>query len=185
MFNKTIGHVECTFACHAKKIPQKGWSFFAKCVTMMRKCFWKQTFFLKMLILATENALLRISQKTFFTKPEKLQLKVGRWWKKNKKLIFQNKIFSFHLTCKKQFWQSCQKVYVRKPIIFHSMFHIWKKHIYRKTFLTQEIPLAVESQVLKFPPRTVHQKNFCADGRKMVKNNFRTENFARNYPPDT
>ena len=50
MFNKSIGDVECTFGCHAKKIPQKSCSFFAKRVALIRKCFWKENFFLKLLI---------------------------------------------------------------------------------------------------------------------------------------
>ena len=50
MFNKSIGHVEYTFGCHAKKIPQRNCSFFAKRVTLIRKCFWKEILFLKLLI---------------------------------------------------------------------------------------------------------------------------------------
>ena len=50
MFNKSIGHVECTFGCHAKKIFQKSCSLFAKRVALIRKCFWKENLFLKLLI---------------------------------------------------------------------------------------------------------------------------------------
>ena len=82
IFNESIGHVECTFGCQAKEIPQKDWSFFAKCVKMMRKCFWKEMLFLKFLILASKNALLRSSQKNVIQNPEYFQLKVGWWWKK-------------------------------------------------------------------------------------------------------
>ena len=105
MFNNSIRHVECTFGCHAKKIPQKGWKFFAKCVTMMRKCFWRQILFLKLLILAITSALLKSSQKTFY----KTRKTPAQSRKMIKKVVFQNNIFSFHLTCIKHFWQSCPK----------------------------------------------------------------------------
>ena len=50
MFNKSIGHVECTFGCQAKKIFQKSCSFFARRVALVTKCFWKENLFLKTLI---------------------------------------------------------------------------------------------------------------------------------------
>ena len=116
----------------------------------------------------------KIAKKTFYKSRKTCS---SRSEDDEKKLVFQNKIFSSRSTCEKQFWQSRQKVYVRKPIVFHSMFQNDRNNLSTKTFSDSKLLLAVESPVLKFPPKTVHQ-NFCADGRKVIKIFFSNQNFC-------
>ena len=95
LLNKSLRHVECTFNCHAKKIPQKGWSFSAKCLTMKRM-FLETNPFPQVVDFGHQKCTFEKFAKKRYTKPGRLQLKVGSWWKKNN-FLKQNLFFPFDM----------------------------------------------------------------------------------------
>ena len=145
--------------------PQKGCSFFAKRVTLIRICFWKENLFSQVVDLAIKSALLKKLQKTFF----KSRKTSSSRSEDDKKVVFQNKNFSFPWTCRKHFWQFCRKVYVRKPITFRSMFgKNWNK-IHTKTYSDSKNSFGCWESSFEKSTQNCSTKNFCADGRKMIK----------------
>ena len=163
MFNKSIGHVEYTFGFHAKKIPQRGCSLFAKPVTLIRKCFWKVILFLKLLIQPSKMHFWKARKKTFY---KTRKTSSSRSEDDEKKLVFPNKIFSFHWTCRKHFWQSCRKVYVRTPIIFRSMFGNDRNKTSTKTFFDSKKSLGCWESSFENSTQNCSTKKFCSDGRE-------------------